>query len=89
MHVLLERWGYDQEPLITMHASFFYHHGFNTFRVIIILKRFWSAEVRQRVNKTYGFFAYGLTTTAAAAYAATRGTAIMRFMTTRPYAVSS
>lgn len=44
--------------------------------------------MRERVNKTYGFFAYGLTSTAVAAYAATRGTTVMRFMTTRPFVVS-
>lgn len=52
------------------------------------LSRFWPQEVRQRVNKTYTYFASGLAVTSLAAYATTRAHSMMRFMATRPLAVS-
>ena len=50
--------------------------------------RFWPEHVRQRINKTYTYFASGLGITSIAAYAATQATSVMRFMATRPLAVS-
>ena len=50
--------------------------------------RFWPEHIRQRVNSTYTYFASGLGVTAMAAYTATRATSVMRFMATRPIAVS-
>jgi len=50
--------------------------------------RFWPEEVRQRVNKTYTYFASGLAVTSLAAYATTRAHSLMRLMATRPLAVS-
>ena len=50
--------------------------------------RFWPEHVRQRINKTYTYFASGLGITSIAAYTATQATSVMRFLATRPYAVS-
>ena len=49
---------------------------------------FWPEEVRQRISKTYTYFASGLGVTAIAAYAATRSSSMIRFMAGRPIAVS-
>jgi len=50
--------------------------------------RFWPAEVRHRINVTYGYFASGLAVTAAAAYGAMRVESVMRFLVNRPFMVS-
>lgn len=57
-------------------------------RVCVCCYSLWSSEIKARVHKTYGFFTYGLATTAAAAYAATKNSSIMRFMVARPIMVS-
>ena len=51
--------------------------------------RFWPEHVRQRINKTYTYFASGLGITSIAAYTATQATSVMRFLATRPFAVSN
>ena len=53
------------------------------------INRFWPEHIRQRVNSTYTYFASGLGVTSVAAYAATRATSVVRFMTGRPFVVSS
>lgn len=64
----------------------FYGLGLSNEIGAIDKAKFWPAMVRERVNKTYGFFAYGLTSTAVSAYVATRSSSLMRFMTARPMA---
>lgn len=64
----------------------FYGLGLSDEMGAIDKARFWPEIVRERINKTYGFFSLGLTTTAISAYAATRSSSLMRFMVGRPIA---
>ena len=72
-------------------ATFFWHkqhHASLNRKTVPLTFSFWPEEVRQRVNKTYTYFASGLAVTSVAAYAATRATSLMRVMATRPLVVS-
>ncbi|XP_064395325.1 growth hormone-inducible transmembrane protein-like [Halichondria panicea] len=62
----------------------FYGLGLSSEAGAIDRAGFWPAEVRQRVNKTYAFFAGGLGVTSLAAYAATKSSGLMKFMAGRP-----
>ena len=55
--------------------------------VIVVATRYWSTEVRQRINSTYSYFSAGIGMTAVSAYVASRAQSVMRFMLTRPILV--
>ena len=55
---------------------------------VCVCCRLWSSEVKARVHKTYGFFAYSLASTAGAAYMALRNNNVMKFIMARPIVVS-
>jgi FtsH-binding integral membrane protein len=52
--------------------------------VILEILRYWPAEIRERISKTYTYFAGGLGVTSLAAYGASRAQSVMRFMASRP-----
>uniref|UniRef100_A0A1X7SQL6 Growth hormone-inducible transmembrane protein n=1 Tax=Amphimedon queenslandica TaxID=400682 RepID=A0A1X7SQL6_AMPQE len=69
---------YHWSPLVKMRSSIKSGKHRSSF------SRFWPAEIRSRINKTYTYFAGGLGVTAAAAYTASRSESFLRFMITRP-----